>query len=110
MRLDEYQWSHNPRGLHINRTFRAPLDHSRWIDPHFVWVKLLAGGTEYVPDARRFIDEGITPILRVYVSREGPVPFEQRIREFMDEYIQVGVKWFEFNNEPNLGIAWPSGT
>jgi hypothetical protein len=26
-----------------------------------------------------------------------------------DAFIRAGVKWFEFYNEPNLGVEWPDG-
>jgi hypothetical protein len=110
MRLDEYIWSRNPRGLHVQRVLITPLDHSRWTDAHFGWAKLVAAGDEYVDDAAQFIAAGITPVVRLYVERPGSMPFNGYMQELTRQYAAVGVKWFEFYNEPNLVIEWPDGT
>ena len=61
MRLDQYEWSRNPRGLHVQRVLITPLDFGRWTTPHFGWVKLVAAETEYVDDSVRFLELGVTP-------------------------------------------------
>ncbi|NWG17655.1 MAG: hypothetical protein HXY41_13595 [Chloroflexi bacterium] len=109
MRLDEYIWSRNPRGLHVQRVLITPLDYSRWTDPHFGWVKLVAAEHEYVDDSMDFLARGITPIVRLYVERPGAMPFDARLRDLTLQYVNAGVRWFEFYNEPNLPIEWPPG-
>lgn len=110
MRLDEFVWSRNPRGLHVKQVLVTPLDVARWSSAHFGWVKLVAAGDEYVDDAARFLEQGITPVLRLYVERPGLQPFTPYLRDLTLAYARVGVKWFEYYNEPNLPIEWPAGT
>ncbi len=109
MRLTDYQWSRNPRGLHVQRALITPLDYSRWSQPNFGWVKLVAAREEYVNDALDFMNMGITPIVRLWRPRFGAAPFNAELRALTDMYLNVGVKWFEFYNEPNLGVEWPEG-
>jgi hypothetical protein len=110
MRLDQFEWSRNPRGMHVKRILITPLEISRWKDNHFGWVKLVAADLEYVDDAMNFLAEGITPVLRLYRPRWGAAPFDRTMRDETLAYLQAGVKWFEFYNEPNLPIEWPPGT
>lgn len=109
MRLDQYVWSRNPRGLHVQRVLITPLDFDRWSRPGFGWVKLVSSALEYVDDAVEFIRRGITPIVRLYRPRFGAGAFDRAMRDETMAFIQAGVKWFEFYNEPNLGIEWPAG-
>jgi hypothetical protein len=109
VRLDEFQWSRNPRGLHVQRILITPLDYSRWTVPHMGWVKLIAVWDEYVNDSRDFINLNITPVLRPYRARWGAAPMDREMRDQILLYARAGVKWFEFYNEPNLGIEWPEG-
>lgn len=109
MRLDEYQWSRNPRGMHVKRVLVTPLEIDRWSGMAAGWVKLVAADYEYVDDAREFISRGITPVLRLYRERWGAKPFDMQMREETLAYLEAGVKWFEFYNEPNLPIEWPPG-
>lgn len=109
MRLDQYEWSRNPRGLHVRQVFVTPLEFERWSQPHFGWVKLVAADTEYVDDAMRYLSLGITPVLRLFRPRFGAAPFDRAMRDQTLAYLRAGVKWFEFYNEPNLPIEWPGG-
>jgi hypothetical protein len=109
MRLDEYQWSRNPRGMHVERILVTPLRFERYSSPQFGWVKLVAAGHEYVDDAETFLAMGITPVLRPYRVRWGARPMDQEMQQQILLYVRAGVKWFEFYNEPNLGIEWPGG-
>lgn len=109
MLLSDYQWSRNPRGLHVQRILITPLEIDRWTGPRFGWVKLVAAGDEYVDDARLFLERNITPVLRPYRARPGAAPLDRAMRDQILAYARAGVKWFEFYNEPNLGIEWPEG-
>lgn len=109
MRLDEFQWSRNPRGLHVMSAFQSPLPFERYTGPRMGWVKLVAAGVEYVDDAQQLISMGMTPVVRLYVERYGAGPFSPGLRAITEAFLRVGVKWFEFYNEPNLGIEWPEG-
>src|SRR6202142_809279 len=107
MLLSDYQWSHNPRGLHVSSAFESPPDYKRWINPHMGWVKLLAAGTEYLRAVQPFIDGGVTPIVRLYLGRYGAGPFDQHLQQIVQTFATAGVKWFEFYNEPNVDVEWP---
>lgn len=109
MRLDQYVWSRNPRGLHVQRALITPLLVERWTNAGFGWVKLVAAGEEYVDDSMRFLERGVTPVLRLYRERWGARPFDRTMRDQTLSYLRAGVKWFEFYNEPNLPIEWPPG-
>jgi hypothetical protein len=109
MRLDQFEWSRNPRGLHVQRVLITPLDFERWSRPGFGWVKLVSASTEYVDDAVEFLRRGITPVVRLYRARFGAGAFDRAMRDETMAFIQAGCKWFEFYNEPNLGIEWPPG-
>lgn len=109
MRLDEYIWSHNPRGMHVYSIYQSPLEISRYTRIQAGWAKLMAAGLEYVDDAQRLLDAGITPCVRLYLGAAGAVPFTSNWRSLVDVFARSGVRWFEFYNEPNLGVEWPSG-
>ncbi|MEP7293411.1 MAG: hypothetical protein ABI835_16625 [Chloroflexota bacterium] len=109
MLLSDYQWSHNPRGLHVAQAFESPPDYQRYIQPKMGWVKLLAAGIEYADDVRVFMDNNITPIVRLYLGRYGAGPFDQHLQRIIDTFVSAGVKWFEFYNEPNVDVEWPLG-
>jgi len=109
MRLDEYQWSRNPRGLHVTSIFQTPPDYSRYINPRMGWVKLMAAGYEYVDDVEVFLSAGITPIVRLYLGRYGAGPFDAHWQRITYAFARAGVKWFEWYNEPNLGVEWQDG-
>ena len=106
MRLSDYVWSRNPRGLHVSSIYQTPLEVSRYGQIHAGWAKLMAAGYEYVDDAQVLMSMGITPVVRLYLGRYGAGPFDQNLRSIMDAFIAVGVKWFEFYNEPNLGVEY----
>ena len=109
MQLDQYQWSRNPRGLHVKRALITPLEFSHWSNPHFGWAKLIPAREEYIDDAATFISMGITPVVRIYIERPGALEFTPYLRDLTLQYINAGVRWFEFHNEPNLYIEWPLG-
>ena len=95
MRLDEYVWSRNPRGLHVYNAFQTPMDHSRYSTPRMGWAKLLAAGTEYVDDSQILMGMGITPVVRLYLGRFGAAPFNRDLRAIMDAFVAVG-RTFEY--------------
>lgn len=109
MLLSDFQWSRNPRGLHVQRILITPLEIERWTRPRMGWVKLIASELEYIDDSRLFLEANVTPVLRPYRAAWGARPMDRGIREQCLAYAEAGVKWFEFYNEPNLGVEWPSG-
>ncbi|MCL4246734.1 MAG: hypothetical protein KJ065_01140 [Anaerolineae bacterium] len=109
MRLDQYQWSHNPRGLHVATIYETPLPIDRYRAMNCGWCKIIAAGYEYVDDCATLLAQGITPIVRLYLGRWGARPMDRFWRDIMFSFASVGVKWFEFYNEPNLDVEWPQG-
>ncbi|MEP7286164.1 MAG: hypothetical protein ABI947_10395 [Chloroflexota bacterium] len=109
MRLSDYQWSHNPRGMH-NSDFSKGIDTNRMIQIKAGWVKMVAIDREHLTGVPVLLAHNITPIVRVYIPRPGAaVPTPDLIRAWK-EYYRVGVRWFEFYNEPNFEIEWPVGS
>ncbi len=109
MLLSDYTWSRNPRGLHCATAFESPPDYSHWINPHMGWAKLLAAGDEYLRAIPTFLQNNCTPIVRLYVPKYGAGPFSRSLQQIVVNFAKEGVKWFEFYNEPNLGVEWPDG-
>jgi hypothetical protein len=109
VRLDEFQWSRNPRGLHVASIYQTPLPIERYSAIGCGWCKIVAAGYEYVDDCGSLLARGITPIVRLYLGRWGARPFDRYWRDIMLAFASVGVKWFEFYNEPNLDVEWPEG-
>lgn len=109
MRLDEYQWSHNPRGLHNKGApHRWNIDRLRQIK--LGWAKMVAIDGEYMDDIGPLLANNITPIVRIFRPRFGAGPASAIGIEMWRGYVKRGVRWFEFYNEPNLENEWPSAT
>ncbi|MFN8419249.1 MAG: hypothetical protein U0528_08410 [Anaerolineae bacterium] len=109
MRLDEYEWSRNPRGLH-NKAAPFRMDFERMIRARYGWCKMVCIGGEYMDDLPWMLSNGITPIIRVFRHNWGAAPATDELIGIWRAYANSGVKWFEFYNEPNLGNEWPNGT
>ncbi len=106
MRLNDYQWSHNPRGMHNTGVFRLNLGRYQQIKAG--WVKLVSSDIEFVSEIPGLLAAGITPIVRFYRAQWGSQPADDRVYADMQRYINAGVRWFELWNEPNLGNEWPA--
>ncbi len=76
------------------------------------WVKLLhPGGLEL---AELLLDAGIMPIVRIYRHRPNSRDLRKAVLRPQDigwikDYLSVGVRYFEFNNEPELASEWEGG-
>lgn len=106
MKLNEYEWSRNPRGMHSALNF---LDISELRRAQMGWAKIVALADGEVALAEAAMDAGLTPIVRIYRERPGNAPVDQLAYQQFRSYINAGVRWFEFYNEPNLDIEWPRG-
>ncbi len=83
------------------------------------WVpELIAMGVKWVkianhdggePLAELLLENGIMPIVRLYRPQPNPGVLGQREIDALDRYLAVGVKYFEFNNEPDLSVEWIGG-
>ena len=104
----------NGRGLHWSASpyhlSGSELDY--WLDElqamGIKWVKVLDdGGGSSLELCRRLSDLGIMPVVRLYIGNPGHV--QTRNLEAIRRLIDVGVFYFETNNEPDLAIEWPDG-
>ncbi len=110
MLLSDYVWSRNPRGMHVYSIFQSPLLIERYAQMRAGWAKLIAVDTGYIDDVRGLLERNITPCVRLYLAEAGAAPFTSNWRALTDLFARAGVRWFEWYNEPNLGIEWPPGT
>jgi hypothetical protein len=104
--LSDYQWSGNPRGMHNPMVYRGPQP-ERVLRLQLGWYKMTAAGTEFLNDCVWLLQNNVTPIIRVYRPSPGAMPVDEGLVNAWRAYANVGVKWFEFYNEPNLASEWP---
>jgi hypothetical protein len=109
MRLDEYQWSHNPRGMHNNRAAHH-FDVARLVKMKMGWAKIVAIDREFLNVIPEMVANNVTPIVRLWRPRFGANAYTNDMVDAWSAYMAVGVRWFEFYNEPNLDAEWPEGT
>lgn len=72
------------------------------------WVKLLAKDQTAVPEVQQLLARGMMPVVRMY--RKNPNPGSimgagdemAKDRNAIKRYIELGARYFELNNEPNL--------
>ncbi len=107
MKLSEYEWSRNPRGLHSTGAMYGIDVEGRYLRQQYGWAKLLAGGTEHVEAAQRLKARGCTPLVRIWRRGMGASYPDAELFHMWQQYIDAGVKWFELHNEPNLDVEWP---
>ncbi len=71
------------------------------------WVKLLDdGGGSSRELCRRLLEAGIMPVVRLYKERPNPDGVGGREYNTVSMLVQVGVRYFETNNEPDLPAEW----
>jgi len=105
MKLSDYQWSRNPRGMHN----QGPMSLEVLQDQKMGIAKIVGLGADYVGFAARLMDYNITPIIRIYRPQHSGVPIDPEMMGQFQQYLQAGIKWFEIYNEPNLSIEWAPG-
>lgn len=104
MNLTDYQWSRNPRGMH------DPGDnHSRWDEWQLGWMKVVLPDNGGLVWAAHALEKGITPIFRPFRPEFSGLPMDDTLCQLYVEHLDLGVKWFEFYNEPNVGYEWLPG-
>ncbi len=69
------------------------------------WVKLAQydGGLEL---AEMLLKRDIMPIVRLYRFQPNPGVLDTKALAAVKDYVAAGVRYFEFNNEPDLGVEW----
>ncbi len=81
------------------------------------WFKILDDHGDSLPFCEKLLAAGIFPIVRIIrkdpAPNDGPEPNPGHINSAEEETIRrligAGVRYFETNNEPNLGAEWKSG-
>ncbi len=76
------------------------------------WVKLMHEGG--VPFAELLLEAGIMPVVRLYRHRPNSRDLRKAVLgpkeiAYLKDYLAVGVRYFEFNNEPELASEWENG-
>ena len=69
------------------------------------WVKIARhdGGLEF---AELLLKNDIMPIVRLYRPQPNPGTLGEAALRIVSDYVSAGVRYFEFNNEPDLGVEW----
>ena len=71
------------------------------------WVKVVDdGGGSGLLLARRLVDIGVMPVVRLYWPEQNPGNIGSRGIDAVREYLKWGVCYFETNNEPDLALEW----
>ena len=100
-------------GVHWNAGFPAMVGLGKiqeyWL-PELVamgvtWVKLARhdGGLAV---AELFLKNDIMPVVRLYRPQPNPGTLNEETLRIVRSYVGIGVRYFEFNNEPDLGVEW----
>jgi len=108
----------NRRGIHWSASpYHLMGDQlTPWLDElaamNIKWVKLMAKGDRDLSDrstvelCQRLLACGIFPIVRLYRPQQNPGTLNQGQQELVRELVDLGVRYFETNNEPNLPTEW----
>ena len=103
-------------GVHWNAGFPAAIGLGQIRD---VWLpELIAMGVKWVKIARHdggmafaelLLKHDIMPIVRLYRPQPNPSTLDEEMLRGVVDYVASGVRYFEFNNEPDLGVEWQNG-
>ncbi len=71
------------------------------------WVKLANhdGALEF---ATLLLKNDIMPIVRIYRPQPNPGVLDEKLLAVVRDFVSAGARYFEFNNEPDLGTEWQS--
>ncbi|MGQ9517326.1 MAG: carboxypeptidase regulatory-like domain-containing protein, partial [Anaerolineae bacterium] len=115
MKLSQYPRpkGDNGWGIHWSPSTVHPTGDalSPWIDEllrmHIKWVKVLDDGDgSSVELCRRLVRYDIMPIVRIYRPQPNPGRLSHREEEAIRRLVDVGVVYFETNNEPDVPAEW----
>ncbi len=72
------------------------------------WVKLARhdGGLEL---SELLLKNDIMPVVRLYRFQPNPGLLDDAALRWVRDYVAAGVRYFEFNNEPDMGVEWSGG-
>ena len=100
-------------GVHWNAGFPAAVGLGQIRD--FWLPELIASGVKWVKIARHdggldlaalLLKNDIMPIVRLYRFQPNPGVLDAAALAAVKDYVAAGVRYFEFNNEPDLGVEW----
>lgn len=104
----------NGRGVHwsarlYHDAVYPSLDH--WIEQlaamKIKWVKLLDdGGGSGLAFSQKLVAAGIMPVVRLFLAQLNPSYLSSRELDTVSRYVDIGVRYFESNNEPDLPAEW----
>ncbi len=115
MRLEDFPRpkEDNGRGLHWSPSVYPPSGSALdfWLDElramHIRWVKVLDDGKgSSLELCRRLVDEGIMPVVRIHRVRPWPRKLTQEERTTVRRLVDVGVRYFETDSNPDLPSEW----
>jgi hypothetical protein len=72
------------------------------------WVKLAQhdGGLEL---SDLLLKNDIMPVVRLYRFQPNPGTLDDKMLRVVKDYAAAGVRYFEFNNEPDMSVEWQGG-
>ncbi|RME98265.1 MAG: hypothetical protein D6768_17740 [Chloroflexi bacterium] len=77
------------------------------LDAKIKWVKILDdGGGSALGLVKRLIDYKIMPVVRVYLNPNYPGFISGRETDLAHRLADIGVRYMEFGNEPDLALEW----
>lgn len=103
-------------GVHWNAGFPAAVGLGQIRD--FWLPELIAMGVKWVKIARHdggmdfvelLLKNDIMPIIRLYRPQPNPGVLDEATLKTVSDFVAAGVRYFEFNNEPDLGGEWQNG-
>lgn len=108
----------NGRGVHwsarlYHDAVYPSLDH--WIEQlvamKIKWFKLLDdGGGSGMAFSQKLVAAGIMPVVRLYLAQLNPSYLSSRELDTVSRYVDIGVRYFESNNEPDLPAEWQNNS
>jgi hypothetical protein len=103
-------------GVHWSAGFAAAIGlgeiEQKWLPELLAmgvkWVKVANhdGALDFV---RLLLKHDIMPVVRLYRPQPNPGVLDTRALQAVTDYVAAGVRYFEFNNEPDLGVEWQGG-
>ena len=118
MELHEYPRPANDTGIgvHWSVGFASAVGMGRIRD---LWIpELKAMGVKWVKIsnhdgaidfAELLLSEGIMPVVRIFRPSPNPGVLDVRELVHLDALVRIGVRYFEFNNEPDQDSEWKGG-
>lgn len=103
-------------GVHWSAGFPAAAGMTQIRD---IWApELQALGVKWVKIARHdgalelaelLLSHGIMPIMRLYRPQPNPGRLDESLLRAVKDYVAAGVRYFEFNSDPDLAGEWQGG-